>query len=213
VKGLAIATSLLMGLGVLGCALTGKNEAMVPRFFTLEAPAHPTAAPVRRADAAAMPELRLGRVTAAADIGEAIVYRQSDRELGFYDDRLWSEKPSAVLERELARVLFEEKGLRRVLEGTGPVLDVSLDALEEVRGKTPKARVEIKAVLYEDRAVRFEHTFVVEQPIIERRRGDVESVAALADALATAVAQISDRVIVELLRPPSAAVSNAASER
>jgi hypothetical protein len=98
-------------------------------------------------------------------------------------------------------VLFEEKGIRQLIAGSGPVLDVTLIALEEVRGKTPCARVQLKAVLYEDRSVRFEQTFVVERAIVAARRGDVESVGAMADALASALAQIADRVVVELHRP------------
>jgi len=204
-RALLLAMSPFLGLA---CALTGKSEAMVPRYFTLEPPAQQAttaaeAGPRELPTAGVAPELRLGRVTAAGHIREPIVYRQSDRELGFYDDRLWSEKPSAYLERALGRVLFEEKGLRQLIAGSGPVLDVSLLALEEVRGKTPRARVQLKAVLYEDKSVRFEQTFVVERPIVAARRGDVESVGALADALAAALAQVAERIVAELHRPVS----------
>src|SRR6185436_5751354 len=115
-----VAVAIALALAALGCALTGKSDAMVPRFFTLEPAAHATTTTAARVGAASAPQLRLGRVTAADHIEQPIIYRQSEREIGFYDDRLWSEKPDAYLGRALGRVLFEEKGLRRAVAGRAP---------------------------------------------------------------------------------------------
>src|SRR5688572_26651074 len=90
-----------------GCALLGKSEAFVPRYFSPDTSSHgkPKAASAARADGAL---LKLGRITAASYLGERIVFRDSNYELNFYEERRWTERPEDYLRRALSRALFEE---------------------------------------------------------------------------------------------------------
>src|SRR5689334_19308246 len=81
-----------------GCALTQKATPINARYFSPE-PAASSRSPAAERAAGSGLELRLGRVMAGAHIRERIVYRDSEYELGFYDDRLWSERPDAYLRR------------------------------------------------------------------------------------------------------------------
>src|SRR4051794_8315950 len=83
-----------------GCALTSKASATLPRYFSPDLPQHQIQEDIQHPEI----ELRIGRVTAGAYIREKIVYRESSYEIGFYDDRLWTEKPEAYLRRTLNRV-------------------------------------------------------------------------------------------------------------
>ncbi|HYJ08617.1 MAG TPA: hypothetical protein VEX18_06400, partial [Polyangiaceae bacterium] len=78
------------------CALTSKADAMTPRYF------NPQLAAVSRSQAAPRPfELRLGQVSSAAHLDERISFRINASEVGFYDDRRWTELPEAYLRRAL----------------------------------------------------------------------------------------------------------------
>src|SRR4029078_3767284 len=98
--------------------------------FTPESTAPTVHAP--RATASNL-RLRLGRVVAGSSCPEQIPYRDSDHELGFYEERRWTERPEVYLRRALARALFEERGATRVVSGFAPTLDVELTAREEIR--------------------------------------------------------------------------------
>lgn len=197
-----------------GCALLSKSDPLTPRYFSPE-PASagagdaPERAPKGLPGGAAMPELRLGRVTAASYLGERLVYRTSSYELGFYEDRRWTEKPDAYFRRSLSRALFEQGGARRIVSGGGPTLDVELVELAELTTPAHVARVRAVYVLYDPRAVRIEATVTVELPIratpAEARAS--EAVRALAEALQSAVTQIVARVQVNLNTPPTDALA------
>src|SRR4051812_5919368 len=90
-----------------GCALLSKSDVPTRRYFSPE-----LLAPATRGVARSNAELKLGRVTASPSISERIMFRESIHEVGYYDDRLWTERPEAYLHRALTRVLFEEQGLR-----------------------------------------------------------------------------------------------------
>jgi cholesterol transport system auxiliary component len=196
--------TLLLGT-VAGCALTSKSDPMMPRYFS------PDEARGRRQLAAASLiaeaeaetqgiELRLGRVTAASYLGERIVFRDSNYELGYYEERRWTERPEAYLRRAVARALFEDRGLRRVVSGAGPALDIELSELAELRSP-PVVRVRATYVLYDDRLVRRQATLTIERPIpsAATARESAETAArAMADALGDAVNQIADRVAADL---------------
>jgi len=147
-------------------------------------------------------ELRLGRVTAASYLGERIVFRDSNYELGFYEERRWTERPEAYLRRAVSRALFEDRGLRRVVSGAGPALDIELSELAELRSP-PVARVRVTYVLYDDRLVRRQATLTIERPIpsaaTPKESADTAA-RAMADALGDAVNQIADRVAADLRR-------------
>jgi len=196
-------SKLLWGcLGTLGmstllfsCALTSKGEAMSPRYFSPE--------PVSQAKSprATRPfEMRLGQVSSASHLDERIAYRVGGSEMGFYDDRRWTEIPEAYLRRALERELFEQRGLSRLVTGLGPTLDVELTAFEELRSKPLKARVTLAFSLRDERHSLIERTLDVEQPVVERVGADAAQRLAetMTAALDDAVRQLGSEVILAL---------------
>lgn len=197
-----------------GCALLGKSEPLMPRYFSPETSEAGPAQGGARTDGTAT-ELRLGRVSAASHLGERIVFRDSEYELGFYEERRWSERPEHYLRRALARSLFERRGLQRIVSGGGPTLDVELTELAEVKGPSPIARVRVTYVLFDGRAVRAESTITVERPIAAVRNSEAApeaAVRAMTAALTNAVEQIVERVVTEL-RSRAASASSDGTER
>jgi cholesterol transport system auxiliary component len=199
------ALTLLLG-AVAGCALTSKSDPMMPRYFSPDEARGRTqlaaASSIAEAEAGPGMELRLGRVTAASYLGERIVFRDSNYELGYYEERRWTERPEAYLRRAVARALFEDRGLRRVVSGAGPTLDIELSELAELRSP-PAVRVRVTYVLYDDRLVRRQVTLTIERPIpsAATARESAETAArAMADAFGDAVNQIADRVAADLRR-------------
>jgi cholesterol transport system auxiliary component len=152
----------LLGMSALflGCALTSKGDALSPRFFSPE----PVSA-ARSPKSAQAFEMKLGQVSSASHLDERIAYRVGGSEMGFYDDRRWTEIPEAYLRRALERELFEQRGLSRVVNGEAPTLDVELTAFEELRSKPLKARVTIAFSLRDERHSLIERTLDVEQPV------------------------------------------------
>ena len=195
---LAWALCALAALATAGCALTSKSVPIAPRYFSPERPADP--ARVSAKPAGAPLELRLGRISSSSHLDERLVFRDSDYELGYYEERRWTEDPEEYLRRRLGRVLFEERGLRHVIGGIGPTLEVELIAFEEIRTPKRVARVQLTARLQDARLVRWEETLTVDQPIPEEGKGDGGDamVAAIGIALGSVVDKIADRVMTEL---------------
>jgi cholesterol transport system auxiliary component len=192
--------SFVVGLLLLGqqpaCALTSKAEALSPRYFNPQ-----LAAAAERSQAAAQPfELRLGQVSSASHLDERISYRISAAEVGFYEDRRWTEIPEAFLRRALERELFEERRLSRVVSGVAPVLDVELTALEEVRGNPSKARVTLTFSLRDERRSLLERSVELEQPVSEQAGADPAQrlAQALTMTLARAVQTVGGEVVGRL---------------
>jgi ABC-type uncharacterized transport system auxiliary subunit len=189
-----------------GCALLTKAEPLTPRYFSAE-PSEARPGSARQGPApsssASLPELRLGRVTSASYLGERLVFRNSSYELGFYEDRRWTEKPEVYFRRALSRALFEEGAFRRVVSGGGPTLDVELVEMAELTGSSHVARTRVNFVLYDSRAVRTEGTLTVEVPIRKVKENEQASVAvgALSEALSGAVSEIVNRVRGNLSTP------------
>lgn len=184
-----------------GCALTGKNDALSPRFFTPETTLSPPLKPP--ADGASLVDLRLGRVTATSDLKENIAFRDGAHEVGYYDERLWTEKPDAYLLRALTRALFEQRALRHVLSGVAPTLDVRLVAFEEIHTAPRRVRVQVALSLHDERVVRIEETLTVERPLSATAgpSSPEEVAAAMGDALAEITSRIGDRVEKSLRVP------------
>jgi len=178
-----------------GCALTSKGEVASIRYFS---PSHPSANRAPRQGARA--ELQLGQVSSASYLDERIAYRLSSAEVGFYDDRRWTELPEAYLRRALERELFEEQGLQRIVTGGGPTLDVELTAFEELRGKPSKARVTLRFSLHDERRSLLERSIDVEREVTAKIGAD--EAAQLADTLSTtlgdAVVSVARQVSAEL---------------
>jgi cholesterol transport system auxiliary component len=180
-----------------GCALLTKSEPVIPRYFSPEAPA--PSKPTLAGGGAGL-ELRLGRVTADAYIKDRLVHRDSAFEIGYYDDRVWTEKPEAYVRRALARALFDERGVTQLLSGVGATLDVDIVAFEEVRAPAHLARIELVFVVYDDRVVRLSRSVVVERPIAPAKGDEStnQAVKALSGALVAAVDAVANAAASEL---------------
>lgn len=191
-------------LGLPGCALTSKSDALEIRYFTPQsvktrlssAPALPATG-----EGQPMPALRLGHVTAGSHLRDKMVKRSASGEVTFADERRWTEKPDAFVRRALERELFEDRGYKRELTGGAPILDVEVLAFEEV--KAPKgsvARVEVRVVLHDGEKVVAEETMTVDRPV--GGSGAVEDVVtATAEALDATARGIADRVAGRLAPP------------
>jgi cholesterol transport system auxiliary component len=186
---------LLIGTVVLsGCALLGKNDPLVPRYFTPELGGDAPQAPVR-SDL----QLRLGRVEGWSHVRERMAVRSSARELFYHEDRRWTERPEIYLRRALSRTFFEERGLVASLSGRAVTLDVELIAFEEIE-QPHKARMQALLVLRDDRIGLLEETITVEQPVAKTEQADEAQavVDALSQALQAGVTRIADRVVAKL---------------
>ena len=193
-----LAVVFLLSLTVEGCALLSKGDVPVRRYFSPDLPPAIPAVVIAHTNS----ELRLGRVTAGANISERIMFRESEHEVGFYDDRLWTEKPELYLKRWLTRVLFEEQGLRSVMRGVGPTLDIELLSFEEVKAPVHLARVKVAFSLSDERIASLQQSLTFERPIAEStQQAEGSAVAnAIGEALRDAVNEVSSRVVADLAR-------------
>jgi cholesterol transport system auxiliary component len=198
-------TTLALCTLLAGCALTSKSDPWTTRYFSPEA-ATGGESPAAPTDAGRV-RLRLGRISAGKHLRERIAFRSSEHEIGYYDDRRWTEQPDEYLRRALAAALFERRGIGRVVSGGSPTLDVELVAFEEIRGQRPRARLRAVVMLHDQRSGHLERTIGVERPVSQMDGGEQpEAVAqALAETLRVAVEQISALVETELSAAPSAA--------
>lgn len=187
---------------LLGCSLTSKSEPITPRYFTPErmAGAGGEQAAARGALIASPGpalSLQLGRVHAASYLRESIAYRDSEHELGFYDDRRWTEQPDAYLRRALEQALFERRGITRAFSATAPELNVELTAFDEIRKPQHGVLCEVRVVLVDGGSARLEETVTVEERLDVGADDDPAAAVAqaLAVALDSAVQRIADRVV------------------
>lgn len=190
-----------LALTVSGCALTSKSEVVEVRYFTPErtmpAPTPTLTSANAGMEAAPAPiDLRLAKVTSGPHLRERIAYREANHEIGYYDDRRWTERPDAYVRRALEHRLFEDAAFRRVLGGTAPALDIEVLAFDEIRTPTGRAaRVSIRMVLFRDRVVLKEDTITIDVPVpATKDPGVPEIVAALSTALDFATTQVATRV-------------------
>ncbi len=180
-----------------GCALTSKASAVQPRFFSPELGEPPPAAAAPETTPLA---IRLGLVEAASHLEERMSYRVHASELGYHEDRRWSERPEAYLRRALEQELFRHRQIRRVLSGAGTTLDVELTAFEELRGPPARVRLALEYRLHDDRQATLEQSVVIERPLAAD--GDVDHAqrvaSALGSALTAAVTEVGDQVTAHL---------------
>ncbi len=200
--------SLVVTVALSGCALLGKSEPVVPRYFAAEYDGEPTAARAR-------PELqlRLDRVEGWSHLRERMVVRSSAREFFFYEDRRWLERPEVYLRRALARTLFEERGVVEAISGRAVTLEVELIAFEEL-AQPHEIRLQARVVLIDERVALLAETITVEQPI---GSGGSDPVGAAVDAyslgLRTGVKLIADRVIARLAEQAASGAQSEAPAR
>jgi len=201
VASLLFLAALALALGP-GCALFSKGEQRSARYFSIELTSDLTraVAPESNRDKGEPTPLYLGRVTGALHLEERLVFRSSPHEVGYYQDLRWMEPPERFLERQLARTLFEERGLHHVMGGAGPMLDVQLTALDEIRGPERLARAQVVARLRDHQTVLWEAAQTVERPIAETKDGDLAAatVEALGEAMKATIVLIADNVEREL---------------
>jgi cholesterol transport system auxiliary component len=189
---------LLLALQLLSaCALLSKSEPMVPRYFTPEIN-ESSATPVTAGSEAR--GLRLGAVDSGSQLRERMMYRSAAQELGYYADRRWTERPEAYLRRGLVRVLFEERGFRRVDSGGAPTLDVELVAFEVGRAAQPSVRVQVVIALDDARSGKLSRTITADQPVRASASADdaAADVEALGRALQSCLTQIAELVAARL---------------
>ena len=198
----AIIACAIMASVAPGCALLSKGDPGAARFFSLErAPDRPGATLAVASGSRGDPvELRVGRVTGAPHLEERLVFRGSAYEINYYRERRWTEPPELCLKRLLARVLFEERGLRHVVGGSGPTLDVQLTAFDEIRAPQRLVRAQVIASLHDEHLVLWEETLTMDRPIVDPKGGDpaVAMVDALGEAMQATVDRVADRVVREL---------------
>jgi ABC-type uncharacterized transport system auxiliary subunit len=206
--GLALSMALLSG-----CALMSKGEAASPRYFSPSRERAPGAA-----EREAQPlELRMGRIEPAAHIEERMAYRVSDTELGYYDDRRWTEPPEEFVRRALDEELFERRGFQRVISGDAPTLDVEVLSFEELRQGAPRARLTLAVTLRNDRRALLDRTISVDVPLArgaasgKGESGKADAAPALAEAMADALARVTGQVAEQVSAQLHAAAGSVAT--
>ena len=196
---LALAAALLPAS--VGCALTSKGDALSIRYFDPET-ASPRLTGASTGAQAQGKAVELGRVTSGANLRDRIAYRDAAFEMGFYDDKRWTERPEVYVRRELARTLFEERGMRRALAGQAPVLEVEVVSFEELRGASPSARIQLRILVHDDRDALLEKTITVDRPVVPGAKGFDGLVQAMAQALDAATEQVANEVAAVIAARP-----------
>ncbi len=188
------ALTALFALSLAGCSFFGKQEPMHPQYYDPE-PDIATSGGAQLGKS-----LRIGHVTGASHLREKIAYHASERELGFYDKRRWTERPETYLRRVLSRELFERRGLTQVAAGIAPTLEVELTDFSEYKLPKHTARARARVLLVDARTVRFEQTFDVQVPVEGAAFDGVP--AAFSQALTQLVEQIGAKLVSELPAAP-----------
>jgi uncharacterized lipoprotein YmbA len=180
---------LLLGL-LLAAGCVSPDKPSPIRYFALDG--RPEGEPSRVA--AGLP-LRLEHVRAPAYLEEKVLWRRSDVEVGFHEDRRWGEPPALLVEQALGRELFLRAGVARAADAA-PTLAVSLRAFDEVLVPKHEARVTLALVLRgADRKV------LLESEVSEGESVPGDDPAALAKAM--------DRALAAAVRNASNAISAA----
>lgn len=201
--------SLIAGacLALTGCALLGKSDSRVHRYFTPEYEGSTVSPPAK-----SQLRLRLGQVSAWSHLRERMVVRNAGQEVVFSESLRWTEPPELYLRRALSRALFEEQGVVQVVSGRGITLQVELIAFEEL-AKEQLVRLQVLIVLHDERTGLMEETITVELPVrvTEEAEHPLAVVEALSLALKAGVSQTAERVVTKLvtLSPPEQAPASA----
>lgn len=215
----------IMTLSGTGCALLNKSDSVYVRYFSPE--------PRERGESvlAATPNtatsnlsVRLGRVNALSYLKDRIAFRDADYEIGFHDLWQWTEKPESYLRFGMERALFEQHGVRQIISGTGPTLELELDAFDEVRSPRHLARVQVTWLLYGDQTVLVQNTVTVDRaiPAGADAKDPKPLVSAMSDALGDVIADVVASVMPVLARvdaegeagaPPAAVAPTVDAER
>jgi len=179
---------LLVGVVLWGTSsLSGcSSSPEAPRFFS---PPHQVPTPAHLTSLT----LVLAPSTSGQHLGDRIMWRRSDVEVGFYDQERWTQPPVRYLDRALSDALFVTSGLRRY-ERESPALAVQLVTFEEVLLPKHEIRVELRALLVDaEGAALLERRFAAKRPVASE---DAEAMArAFGQALDEAVASLTGEVL------------------
>jgi ABC-type uncharacterized transport system auxiliary subunit len=178
-----------------GCALMTTRHPAKIRYFTPEAVSVPATHEPLPTDV----ELRLARVDAASYIQDRIAFRDATSEVSYYGNLRWAEPPEAYLRRAMARALFQQRGVQEIVSGAGPALEIDLDAFEELTAPRHAARVVVTWRLRDGRTVVRQKTITVEHPIASHELDRVLNADAVADAIAAAMGDVVDGIVVDVL--------------
>jgi hypothetical protein len=207
------------------CALLTKSDSVYVRYFTPEPRERSESVLAASASRASSTlSVRLGRVNALSYLKDRIAFRDADYEIGFHDLWQWTEKPESYLRFGMERALFEQHGVRQIISGTGPTLELELDAFDEVRSPRHVARVQVTWLLYGDQTVLVQNTVTVDRAIaVGADAKDPEPlVSAMSDALGDVIADVVAGVMPALARldtegeggaPPAASAQSLDAER
>lgn len=174
-----------------GCLLPAPPDP--PLYFDVESRGGGTVPP-RRAGSG----LRLAPVASPVFLRAHMVWRRSDVEIGFYEQRRWAELPETYVARALARELFDVQGFSRTASAASPTVTASLLAFEEVLAPEHEGRVEVLVEVRSGDAVLLHRQFGARRPV---EGGDGAGVArAIGDALDEVTAAVGPAVRDALAR-------------
>ena len=158
----------LVGAAVLALCAGGClfRTAEAPRFYRPASVAldgaddtstngHPAADAARGEPA----RVRLHTVRSAPFLRERMVWRASDVEYGFYEQRRWSELPSRYVRRALATTLETTPGVLLVDDVSAPRLDVEVLAFDEVVAPKHEASVVLAATVRQGERTMLDRTY------------------------------------------------------
>jgi len=164
---------LVVAVALAGCLLP--DPPAPPRYFTPSAAAGEAARPPVA--------VRLGFVRSPLHLREAMTWRRSDVEYGFYEQRRWTELPATYVERALVRELFAaDEPIATAPEA--PLLSAELRAFEEVLSPAHQARVALAVELADAKCVRLRRTFEASRPL------DGDDAAAVAHGIGEALDEV-----------------------
>ncbi len=166
------------------CALTSKAPPLDVEYFAPQSPEGE--APIGES----IKKLRLGDVQAGSHLRSRIAYRESPIQLGFYEERRWTESPEEYTRRTLERELAQTGAL--VTSGRAPDLEVEVLAFEEVRAPRLAGRVSLHYRVIDDRKV-------VRDGIIDVTRPANGGFGSVVVAIGGALEEASSRVVSEAL--------------
>lgn len=179
---------------VAGCALLSKAKPMDVRWYT---PEHLRPGPASPLPASG-PALRLAGVRSGLDLEQRIVHGDGGYRMDYYEERRWTERPEVYVRNALNRVLFEERGFQRVVQGDATALNVEVLAFQEVnRPAVHGVRIALRIAVSRKRVL-FENTVEINEPVSGPRFEDV--VAAMARALDEAAGEVARRISTALAK-------------
>jgi ABC-type uncharacterized transport system auxiliary subunit len=188
-------------LALPGCALLTKADVVPARHFSLESLSAASAPASANTPPPSGVGLRLGRVTGPAFLEDRPAWRRGAWEAGLRGDLRWTEPPTEVLRRHLARALFESHGVVQRVSRDGPTLEVELIAFEALPEPPAHARVAVAARVVDRARVLWSATLTAERAYDTPAGGDeaaalVGALAAALDAVVEDIARRSEQTVI-----------------